>query len=46
MGFYHVETFEKNSNNAPERLYSLQARVNADYQITERIGAFARWAGD
>jgi opacity protein-like surface antigen len=41
VGFYHVETFEKNSNNAPERLYSLQARVNADYQITERIGAFA-----
>ncbi len=41
IGFYHVETFQKNSNNSPERLYSLQARVNADYQINKRFGAFA-----
>ena len=41
LGFYHVETFEKNSNDKPERLYSLQARINADYQITKAIGAFA-----
>ena len=41
VGFYHVETFERNSNDAPERLYSLQARINADYQINERLGAFA-----
>lgn len=41
VGFYHVETFEKNSSSKPQRLYSLQARINADYQITDRIGAFA-----
>ena len=41
IGFYHVETFERNSNDKPERLYSLQARINADYQISERLGAFA-----
>ncbi len=41
VGYYHVETFEKNSGNDPERLYSLQARINADYQITKRLGAFA-----
>ena len=41
IGYYHVETFEKNSNDKPERLYSLQARVNADYQINKRLGAFA-----
>ena len=41
LGYYHVETFDKNSNDKPERLYSLQARINADYQISEKIGAFA-----
>ena len=41
VGYYHVETFEKNSNDKPERLYSLQARLNADYQFNEKLGAFA-----
>ena len=41
VGYYHVETFEQNSNDAPERLYSLQARLNADYQISKKWGAFA-----
>ena len=40
VGYYHVETFSKN-NDKPERLYSLQARINADYQISSKIGAFA-----
>ena len=41
IGYYHVETFSKNNNEKPERLYSLQARINADYQITKRLGVFA-----
>lgn len=41
MGYYHVETFSRNNNDKPERLYSLQARINADYQISSKIGAFA-----
>ena len=41
VGYYHVETFEKNSNDKPERLYSLQARINADYQFSKRYGVFA-----
>lgn len=41
IGYYHVETFHKNSDEGPERLYSLQARLNADYQISKRLGAFA-----
>ncbi len=41
LGFYHVETFHKNSDEGPERLYSLQARINADYQFNKRFGAFA-----
>ncbi|MBQ6209859.1 MAG: DUF3943 domain-containing protein [Prevotella sp.] len=41
VGFYHVETFEQHSLDKPERLFSLQARVNADYQVNSHIGAFA-----
>jgi hypothetical protein len=41
VGYYHVETFDKNSNDKPERLYSLQARINVDYQINKSLGAFA-----
>ena len=41
IGYYHVETFSKNNSDKPERLYSLQARINADYQINKRFGAFA-----
>ena len=41
IGFYHVETFEKSTSDKPQRLYSLQAHVNADYQISNKIGAFA-----
>lgn len=40
VGFAHVETFEEHSSGGPERLYSLQARVNADYQINRLLGAF------
>lgn len=41
IGYYHVETFHKNSDEGPERLYSLQARLNADFQFSKRFGAFA-----
>lgn len=41
LGYYHVETFKKNSDEGPERLYSLQARLNADYQFSKKFGAFA-----
>jgi len=41
VGYYHVETFHKNSEEGPERLYSLQARLNADYQFSKKFGAFA-----
>jgi len=41
LGYYHVETFSKNNNDKPERLYSLQARLNADYKFSEKFGAFA-----
>lgn len=40
VGFYHVETFEQNAATAPERLYSLQGRLNLDCQISPTLGAF------
>lgn len=40
LGYYHVETFEQNSQSKPLRLYSLQAHVNADYQVSPSLGLF------
>ena len=41
IGYYHIETFVENSATDPERLFSLQARLNADYQINRTLSAFA-----
>lgn len=41
LGYYHIETFAENSSAAPERLYSLQGRLNADYQLSPHCGLFA-----
>ena len=41
IGYYHVETFKKHSEDGPSRLFSIQARLNADYQLTRNMGLFA-----
>ena len=41
VGYYHIETFKHNSADSPERLFSLQARLNVDCQLTDKVGAFA-----
>lgn len=41
LGYYHVETFKKNSAEGPKRLYSLQWHVNAAYKINSTFSAFA-----
>ena len=41
IGYYHVETFSRNNSDKPERLYSLQARINADYQFSRKFGVYA-----
>jgi len=41
VGFYHIETFEHHRANKPDQLFSLQARLNADYQLNRQLGAFA-----
>jgi hypothetical protein len=40
VGFFHVETFKEHSTDAPERLYSLEARMNLDYQLNKKWGVF------
>lgn len=41
LGYFHVETFEEKSSDKPKRLFSLQARMNADYQLGKHTSVFA-----
>ncbi len=41
LGYYHVESFMENSDEKPERLYSLQGRLNLDWQAGHYVGVFA-----
>ena len=41
IGYSHIETFHKNSDDSPERLFAIEARLNADYQLSKSIGLFA-----
>lgn len=41
IGFYHIETFQQHSSDKSEKLFSLQARINADYQLNKTLGVFA-----
>lgn len=41
IGYYHIGAFKKNSDEGPSRLFSVQARVNADYQLSPSVGLFA-----
>ena len=41
VGIYHIETFRHHTADDADRLFSLQARLNADYQISGIVGGFA-----
>ncbi len=41
LGYQHIETFRNKHNGIPPRLYGLQARVNLEYQFTDKFGVFA-----
>ena len=41
LGYFHIENFEDESAEVPDRLYSLQARVNLSYQILPKLRVFA-----
>lgn len=40
VGFFHIETFKEHSKESPSRLYSLEARLNLDYQLNDKWGIF------
>lgn len=40
LGFQHIETFKNKKHSVPARLYALQARVNVEYRLTDRLGLF------
>lgn len=41
LGYFHIENFEDEHVNAPERMYSVQARVNLSYRILPKLSIFA-----
>lgn len=41
IGLAHIESFEEDNINKPKRLYSIQGRINIDYQFNDYWGAFA-----
>lgn len=41
LGFYHIESFTEHSDKKPERLFSLQARLNADLMLGNCTSVFA-----
>ena len=40
VGYFHIETFKEHSQDTPSRLYSLEARLNLDYQFNDTWGIF------
>lgn len=40
LGYQHIETFKNRHYGIPARLYALQARLNLEYHLTERLGVF------
>ncbi len=40
LGYVHIETFEEKASEHPQRLFSLQARLSVDYQLSAHVGAF------
>ena len=40
LGYFHIENFENEDAETPERMYSLQARINLEYKFKSRISFF------
>lgn len=41
LGYFHIENFEDENVNKPDRLYSIQARLNLSYRILPKLSIFA-----
>jgi len=40
LGYYHIENFQNNNANIPERMYSLQARMYLEFKLQTKLGVF------
>lgn len=40
LGYQHIELFKNKHHGYPARLYSLQARLNLEYRLTNALGIF------
>ena len=40
LGYFHIENFENENDEIPERMYSLQARINLEYKVLRKMGIF------
>lgn len=41
LGYFHIENFEDENAEIPDRMYSLQARLNLSYRILPKLSLFA-----
>ena len=41
LGYFHIENFEDETIEVPDRLYSIQARLNLSYRILRKLSIFA-----
>lgn len=41
LGYYHIEAFENDKDDEPDRLFSIQPRITANYKIAKRLSLHA-----
>ena len=41
LGYFHIENFEDENADVPDRMYSVQARVNLSYRVLPKLSIFA-----
>ena len=40
LGYFHIENFENEDVEIPERMYSLQGRINVEYKLMRKLSFF------
>lgn len=41
VGYFHIENFEDENVNVPDRMYSIQGRLNLSYRLLPKLSLFA-----
>lgn len=41
IGYFHIENFSNENDDTPERMFSIQLRGNAEYQVMRKLAVFA-----